>query len=96
MSHRFKEFIASVPEANRWKLDKEIDFENKDTRGRVIPQHLGRIASVMANWEIMAPFLGLTEADVSDITEKYIRKPALQRYSVSDIRLMVEMACTLP
>ena len=77
---RLAELIASVPEINRWKLDKEIDFENKDIRNRLIPQHLGQIAAVMTNWEedLAAP-LGLTLADQSDIVERNYRKPGLQR-----------------
>ena len=74
------DFTASVPEANQWKLDKEIDFENKNTQGHVIPQHLGRIASTMTNWEdSVADELGLTEANKSDIMGKNLRNPALQR-----------------
>ena len=77
---RLADLVASVPEINRWKLDKEIDFENKDIRGRLIPQHLGQIAAVMTNWEEdLAIALGLTAADQSDIVEKHSRKPGLQR-----------------
>ena len=75
------DFIASVPEANRWKLDREIDFENRNIQGHVIPQHLGRIASIMTDWhDSVADQLGLTNTNKSDIMEKYARKPVLQRY----------------
>ena len=78
---RLPDLIASIPESNRWKVDREIDFENTDVRGRIIPQHLGRIASDMTDWEgEIADNLGLTRADRADIIERYPRKPSLQRY----------------
>ena len=74
------DLIASVPEVNRWKLDREIDFENKDIRGRTIPQHLGRIAAVMNKWEEeLAIPLGLNETDLADIVDRNMLKPGLQR-----------------
>ena len=82
VQRRTADLIASmIPESNRWKADKEIDFENTDIRGRVIPQHVGRIAAVMTDWEdSIADGLGLIAADRADIVERYPRKPSLQRY----------------
>ena len=51
VQRKMEELIASIPANNRWKVDKEIDFENTDIRGRTIPQHVGRIAAEMTNWE---------------------------------------------
>ena len=78
------DLIASIPKVNRWKLDKEIDFENRDLRGRTVPLHLGRIAADMTDWEdSIADNLGLTATDKADIMEKFHRKPSLQRYSIA-------------
>ena len=78
---RLADLIASIPESNRWKVDKAIDFENTDIRDRIIPQHLGRIAADMTDWEgEIADLLRLTDADRTDIMERYPRKPLLQRY----------------
>jgi hypothetical protein len=79
---RLADLISSIPESNRWKVDREIDFENTDNRGRVtIPKHLGRIAEEMTNWEgEIADFLGLTRADRADIMERHPQNPLLQRY----------------
>ena len=72
--------LSSVSDANRWKLDQEIDFEHRDDRGQVIPQHLGRIAESMTDWEgVIADHLGLSEPDRSDIREKNLNRPSLQR-----------------
>ena len=72
--------LSSVPDANRWKLDREIDFEHRDAKGQVIPHHLGRIANSMTNWEgVIADRLGLSETDRSDIKERCSSKPQLQR-----------------
>ena len=81
MSRSLSDIISSVPITNRWKLDQEIDFEHRDIRGRVVPQHLGIIAESMIDWEgVIADLLGLTEADRSDIKESNLNKPKLQRY----------------
>ena len=73
--------LSSVPYANRWKLDREVDFEHMNDRGQVIPLHLGRIAESMIDWEgVIADHLGLSEADRRDIREKNLNNPSLQRY----------------
>lgn len=82
-SLKMADLIASIPASNRWKVDREIDFENTDIRGRTVPQHLGRIAAEMTNWEdTIGDLLGLTATDRADIVEKYSRKPSLQRYDL--------------
>ena len=74
------EVVASVPTVDRWKLDGEIDFEHRDSRGQVIPKHLGRIAESMTDWEgDIADHLGLSDSDRSDIRERNSREPKLQR-----------------
>ena len=72
--------IDSIPEICRWKLDKEIDFENTDATGRVIFKHIGTIASRMTDWEhLVADELGLHEQDKYDILGRNLRNPVLQR-----------------
>ena len=72
--------LFSIPDAKRTKLDREIDYEHRDARGQVIPQHLGRIAESMIDWEgVIADHLGLSEPDRSDIREKNHNRPSLQR-----------------
>jgi hypothetical protein len=61
-------------------LDREIDFEHRDDRGQLIPQHLGKIAESMTDWEgAIADHLGLSEPDRSDIRDKNPTQPKLQR-----------------
>ena len=80
MARSLDEIVASVPTADRWKLEKELDFEHRDDRSHVIPKHLGRIAESMTDWEgDIADHLDLSEVDRSDIRERYIREPKLQR-----------------
>ena len=80
MARTLDDVVSSVPEDDRWKLDKEIDFEHKNAEGDVIPKHLGRIADSMTAWEgTIADHLDLTEPDRSDIRERNIREPKLQR-----------------
>ena len=75
------DLVDSIPASNRWKVDKEIDFENTDIRGCTVPQHAERIAAEMTNWEdTIAGLLGLTPSDRADIMERYPSKPSLQRY----------------
>ena len=83
VQRKVAELVASIPEINRWKVDREIDYENVDIRGRTVPMHLGRIAAEMTNWEdTIADLLELTGPDTADIMEKYSRKPSLQRYNL--------------
>lgn len=80
MARSIVEVLSSVPDTNHWKLDQEIDFEHRDDRGQVIPQHLGTIAESMIDWGgVIADHLGLSEADRSDIRERNLREPKLQR-----------------
>ena len=82
MSRSLDAVLSSVPDANRWKLDREIDFEHRDERGQLIPRHLGKMAESMTDWEgAIADHLGLSEPDRSDIRDKNPRQPELQRYT---------------
>ena len=74
------EILASVPPANQWKLDQQIDFEHKSVTGQTVSKHLGKIADSMKSWEgAVADCLGLGEADRNDIQERNRSKPAQQR-----------------
>ena len=82
MSRSLDAVLSSVPDANRWKLDREIDFEHRDERGQLIPRHLGKMAESMTDWEgAIADHLGLSDSDRSDIRDKDPRQPELQRYT---------------
>ena len=75
------DILAGVPQANSWKLEEEIDFENKTGTGQTIPKHLGMIAETMTSWEgTVADNLGLTQPDRSDIRTRYPFEAKLQRY----------------
>ena len=75
--------ISTVPKANQWKLNKEIDFENKRSDGQLIPKHVGKIAESMLDWEsTIADCMNLTDSERKDIVEGiYKDHPALQRYN---------------
>ena len=82
MARSLDEVLASVPKDDRWKLDKEIDFEHSNAPNDVttVPKHLGKIADSMTGWEgAIADHLGLSEADRNDIRERNSREPKLQR-----------------
>ena len=75
------ELIVSIPESSRWKVDREIDFENKGVQGDTVDKHLGRIAAQMIDWEgTIGDNLGLTRVDIANVKEKYPQNPELQRY----------------
>ena len=81
LQKKMADLTASIPASNRWKLNKDIDFENTDIRGRTVQKHLGRIAAEMTDWEdAIADNLGLTASDIADIMDRHPRKPSLQRY----------------
>ena len=72
--------LSSVPDANRWKLDREIDFEHRNERDQLIPRHLGKMAESMTDWEgVIADHLDLSEPDRSEIKYKYPKELELQR-----------------
>ena len=81
MARSLDDIISSIPARDRWKLDEEIDFENKNTvTGDLIPKHFGRIADRMTNWEgLVADNLDLSDADRFNIKEHSPTKPELQR-----------------
>ena len=80
MARNLDDVVSSIPDVSRWKLDQEIDFEHRDIRGQVIPEHLGRIADSMVDWEgRIADLLGLSDVDRSDIRAKNLNKPKMQR-----------------
>ena len=74
--------IANVPKDNQWKLNEEIDFENKGSDGQSVPKHLGIIAKSMLDWELaIADHMDLTEPERRNITEGRNKdRPDLQRY----------------
>jgi len=59
-----KDYIACIPDDNKGMLDKQLDFD----RGGV-DLHLGEIAHNMVDWETLAPRLGLTDVEISDIKQ---------------------------
>ena len=76
VEQQMKEYVDTIPLKNRWKLDKQLDFEND---GR--EDHLIKIADEMTNWqEDLVAKLGLKQRDVSDITGgQHKNNPRLQR-----------------
>ena len=69
----FEDYSSCVPAGNRYKLDKEVDFEHHS-----VEVDLMQIADLMLNWEDVAPSLGLNVIAISDI-QNSIRSAALQR-----------------
>ena len=69
----YEDYASCVPEGNRYKLDKEVDFEH----GRV-QKHLMDIADLLLNWELAAPSLGLSPIEISDVQSNN-RTAAMQR-----------------
>ena len=76
VEQQMKEYVDTIPPNNRWKLDKQLDFENA---GR--EDHLIEIAEEMTNWEEdLVAKLGLKQRDVNDIKRGQHRdNPRLQR-----------------
>ena len=62
-----KSSIASQSQVVTVKLDDVVDSRNND-----VPEHLGKIADSMYEWEgAVAENLKLTKADVTNITKKF-------------------------
>ena len=82
VQRKIADLIASIPASSQWKVDKEIDFKNKqDIQGGTIPLHIGKIAAHMTDWEgTIADHLGLTDGERKDISGRYPQKLDLQRY----------------
>ena len=74
----YQEYVSRLPGKYHYKLDKPVDYENGD-----VDLHLATIAERLLNWEDVAPFLKLSDVNISDIKEIYPHKPALQRYAYS-------------
>ena len=58
----YEEYVACVPQANRHKLQQELDAESDG-----VDLHLKQIAELLVDWELLAPNLGLTDGDVAEI-----------------------------
>ena len=69
----YEDYRRCIPEGDRWKLDKKLDFERDN-----VDLHLGELAMVFDKWEDISPLLGLTDTDVSDIIKDF-RTQADQR-----------------
>ncbi len=63
---RLEAFMRDLPDSSHTYLDKEIDFDNGD-----IHKDLQEIARAMIQWEILAPYLDLTYANITDIKQDY-------------------------
>lgn len=70
----YEDYKQCIPEEDRWKLDRKIDFEHEN-----IDLHLGELAEVFEKWEEIAPLLGLSSTEVGDITKDFCTQ-AEQRY----------------
>lgn len=67
--------MSFLPPAVHPLLEKQIDWDNDADRD------LCEIADHVHNWDSnMASCLSLTKVDISDIKQKFMLKPELQRY----------------
>ncbi len=72
----YQEFVSSLPVSVHHYLTLRLDC---DSAG--VENDLYEIAEDMLNWEEkLVPCLKLTPANISDIKDKHISKPALQRW----------------
>ena len=58
----YERYVERVPQENQYKLKLELDA---DSAGMDL--HLKQIAELLVDWELLAPNLGLTDADVDEI-----------------------------
>lgn len=67
MAYNVQLYCDCVPEDNRWKLDRAVDFEHSG-----VQIHLGEIANFIDEWEgSVATRLGLTKVDMACIKEQH-------------------------
>ena len=58
-------YLEQIPQQSRWKLDKELDWDNDFDRD------LTEIAQCIVNWQgTLRVHLGLTETDVDRINQE--------------------------
>ena len=69
----YEDYRCRIPEGDRWKLDKKLDFEHHN-----VDLHLGELAMVFEKWEDISPLLGLADTEVSEIIKEF-RTQADQR-----------------
>ena len=69
----YEDYRCCIPEGDRWKLDKKLDFEHHN-----VDLHLGELAMVFEKWEDISPLLGLTDTETSEIIKEF-RTQADQR-----------------
>ena len=61
----YREYVSSIPASNRYKLQKQLDFEHGG-----LEKHLGVIADSMINWrEKLATALELNPVNVDIIVK---------------------------
>ena len=67
--------MSSLPPGIRLLLEKQLDWDSEG-----VGKDLHAIAHHMLDWEVkLSSHLNLTDIDVSDIKEEFLRKPELQR-----------------
>ena len=73
--HGFSSYVSTLPASARPHLEQLLDWGHGG-----VDKDLCEIAHHMLNWEVqLAPHLGLTSTDISDIKTIYSNNPALQR-----------------
>lgn len=68
---KFECYERLIPEKDR--LNRKLDYDGD------CDLHLHEIARVLKNWELVAPWLKLTQTDIDDIKDACVLKPELQR-----------------
>ena len=83
----YEDYVACVPPANRHKLQQELDCESGDG----VDLHLGELAHLLVGWELLAPKLGLSDVDVSDVhsNNKSAELERLVKYHLFQLWVMI-------
>ena len=84
----YEDYAACVPPANRHKLQQELDCESGDG----VDLHLGELAHLLVDWELLAPKLDLTDVDISDVhsDNKSAELERLVNYYLFQLRVMIK------